>query len=81
MFESRCVVCDKEFMVPMMNRRWVCCNGHDCGCNGETLPDTFCSTECYENYEPPEADGEAYCGGEAAAALAESQARIQRELK
>jgi hypothetical protein len=31
--------------------------------------------------EPPEPDGEAYRGGEAAAALAESQAHIQRMLK
>jgi uncharacterized Zn finger protein (UPF0148 family) len=33
------------------------------------------------NYEPPEPDGEAFRGGEAAAYSAEEQARIQRELK
>lgn len=31
--------------------------------------------------EPPEPDGECFRGGEAAAYLAETQARIQRELK
>jgi hypothetical protein len=31
--------------------------------------------------EPPEPDGECYRGTEAASALAEEQARIQRELK
>lgn len=31
--------------------------------------------------EPPEPDGECFRGGEAAAELAESQARIQQELK
>jgi len=31
--------------------------------------------------EPSEPDGECYRGGEAASALAEEQARIQRELK
>ncbi len=34
-----------------------------------------------DNYEPPEPDGEAFRGGEAAAFEAETQARIQRELK
>lgn len=33
------------------------------------------------NREPPEPDGEAFRGGEAAAYEAENQARIQRELK
>jgi hypothetical protein len=33
------------------------------------------------NDEPPEPDGECYRGGEAASALAESQAWIQRNLK
>jgi hypothetical protein len=34
-----------------------------------------------DNYEPPDPDGECYRGGEAASALAEEQARIQRDLK
>jgi hypothetical protein len=34
-----------------------------------------------DNLEPPDPDGEDFRGGEAAAFLAESQARIQRELK
>ena len=34
-----------------------------------------------DNREPPEPDGEAFRGGEAAAFRAEEQARIQRELK
>ena len=34
-----------------------------------------------DSWEPPEPSGECYRGGEAAAALAESQDRIQRELK
>lgn len=37
--------------------------------------------ESYHDREPPEPDGECYRGGEAASALAEEQARIQRELK
>jgi hypothetical protein len=43
--------------------------------------------DCVEDFcreidaEPPEPDGEAYRGGEYAASVAESQARIQRELK
>jgi hypothetical protein len=43
--------------------------------------------DCVEDFcreidrEPPEPDGECYRGGEAASALAEEQARIQRELK
>ena len=46
----------------------------------------FCKDDCHEcflraNYEPPEPDGEAFRGGEAAAFEAETQARIQRELK
>ncbi len=34
-----------------------------------------------DNYEPPESDNECFRGGEYENALAESQARIQRELK
>lgn len=34
-----------------------------------------------DNREPPEPDGEAFRGGEAAAFRAEEQARIQRDLK
>lgn len=34
-----------------------------------------------DSYEPPEPDGECYRGSEYGSALAESQARIQRELK
>jgi hypothetical protein len=34
-----------------------------------------------DNDEPPEPDGECYRGSEYASALAEEQARIQRELK
>lgn len=40
--------------------------------------------ECWtarDNYEPPEPDGEAFRGGEAAAYEAESQARIQWERR
>jgi hypothetical protein len=40
--------------------------------------------ECWvkrDNYEPPDPDGEAFRGGEAAAYEAEQQARIQRERK
>ena len=33
------------------------------------------------DYEPPEPDGEAFRGGEAAAFERETQARIQRDLK
>lgn len=34
-----------------------------------------------DNREPPDPDGEAFRGGEAAVFIAEQQARIQRELK
>jgi hypothetical protein len=50
--QERCRVCDKEFAVPLLNRRWVCCSGRDCGCYGATIPNEFCSAECYENYDP-----------------------------
>jgi len=46
---SRCVECDKEFALPIMNRRRICCNGEDCGCQGVTLPDEYCSLGCYEH--------------------------------
>lgn len=50
-------------------------NGLDCiYCGGA-------GTRPNPDYEPPDPDGECYRGGEYASALAESQARIQRELK
>lgn len=45
---------------------------------------TAVCAECWsdhDNYEPPEVDGEAFRGGERAAYVLESLARIQRELK
>jgi hypothetical protein len=51
--------------------------------NAEKTQGPLCE-DCWnkrDNREPPDPDGEDYRGGEAAAALAESQARIQRELK
>jgi hypothetical protein len=42
--------------------------------------DRWCK-ECLDNYEPPDPDGECFRGGEAAAYEAETQARIQRDLK
>lgn len=50
-----------------------------CQCDGYLQHDVACPL--YEDREPPEPDGECYRGGEAASALAEEQARIQRELK
>jgi hypothetical protein len=41
--------------------------------------DTWCHLR--EGYEPPDPDGECFRGGEAASALAEEQAWIQRNLK
>lgn len=81
MLQERCRTCDKEFAVPLLNRRWVCCNGQDCGCYGATIPNEFCSSECYENYEPPEDDGECFRGDEAEAYQRDEQARIRRGLK
>jgi hypothetical protein len=52
MMIETCIACGKEFAVPLLNRRWVCCNGQDCGCYGATIPNEFCSTSCYENYDP-----------------------------
>jgi hypothetical protein len=45
------------------------------------IQDSVESCRIWWDREPPEPDGEAYRGGEAASALAESQARIQREFK
>jgi RecJ-like exonuclease len=42
--------------------------------------DRWCH-ECWDNYEPDDPDGEAFRGGEASSFEAETQARIQRELK
>jgi hypothetical protein len=53
---------------------YACVSGCDC-------PDCVERAEREDNYEPPEPDGEAFRGGEAAAYEAETQARIQRELK
>ena len=36
---------------------------------------------CYDNYEPPKTDGEAFSGNEAAEYEREQQAAIRRELK
>ena len=41
-----CRVCGKEFRY--RRHRYVCCNGHDCGCYGAMLPDDVCSTACLE---------------------------------
>lgn len=84
--DKRCVACNGELPLPTwQGQPYICCSGIDCGCGGGTLPIEFCSVDCWENYdpdrEPPEADGECYRGGEYESALAESQARIQRELK
>ena len=50
-----------------------------CAACGDDLPP---GRRWYANDpEPPEPDGECYRGGEAAAALAEEQAWIQRNLK
>lgn len=29
--------------------RYYCCNGRDCGCGGGTLPDSVCSSSCFED--------------------------------
>lgn len=84
--DKRCIACDGELPLPTWaGQPYICCSGIDCGCGGGVLPIDFCSVDCWENYhpdrEPPEPDGECYRGGEAESALAESQARIQRELK
>jgi hypothetical protein len=55
---------------------WDLCDEHE-----TTFPKGDACPKCIEDYEPPEPDGECYCGTEAAGALAESQAWIQRNLK
>jgi hypothetical protein len=50
MSEERCIACDNEFDTARSRR--ICCNGIDCGCQGATIPDEFCSLACYENYDP-----------------------------
>lgn len=57
---------------------WDCCDEHETAFpRGEACPGCVGDMDI----EPPEPDGECYRGGEAAGALAEEQARIQRELK
>ena len=45
-----CRVCNKEFRTKR-GWRYVCCNGHDCGCYGAVLPNDVCSASCLENEE------------------------------
>lgn len=48
--DRRCAACDAE--VPQTSHpRYTCCNGTDCGCYGATIPDSFCSLACYENWD------------------------------
>ena len=51
MDEGTCIACGEDFVVPL-HPRLVCCNGRDCGCYGATIPNSFCSLSCYENYDP-----------------------------
>lgn len=55
---------------------WCCPN---CGSTADFDDDRF--EELHEPDEPSDPDGECYRGGEYESALAESQARIQRDLK
>jgi hypothetical protein len=56
-------------------------------CQESNPPDTYCKWErqceerAAEDREPPDPDGECFRGRESASALAEEQARVQRELK
>lgn len=70
----------------------LCICGHEAhlhgreadGTRGICIRDEWCECPGYHpnaDYEPPEPDGECYRGNEYASALAEEQARIQRELK
>lgn len=84
--DKRCIACGGELPLPTWSGQpYICCSGNDCGCGGGVLPVEFCSVDCWENYdpdrEPPEPDGEFFRGAEAASALAEEQAWIQRNLK
>ena len=51
--DEYCRVCDKPIrlranMLSGRSRRYICCNGHDCGCGGGTLPNDICSVSCLE---------------------------------
>lgn len=56
---------------------WMCPR---CGSTA-TFDDDYFEKVREIDREPPEPDGECYRGGEAESAMAEEQARIQRELK
>jgi len=51
MSEERCIVCDEDYELSRRHR-FVCCDGTDCGCLGAELPPEFCSSRCWENYDP-----------------------------
>ena len=52
-----------------------------CGAVGDEPCKPLCDCENCTDREPPEPDGEAFRGGEAAAYEAEQMAKIQRTLK
>jgi len=56
MYDKRCRVCDCDIPAPASSRatRFVCCDGADCACRGETLPADICSLKCFED----EVDGD-----------------------
>lgn len=55
--DRRCVACDAEVRLSGYPR-YTCCSGTDCGCYGATIPDSFCSLSCYENWDDSDADEE-----------------------
>lgn len=42
-----CRICEREFK-PRVIVAYVCCNGYECGCRGETLDREVCSVDCHE---------------------------------
>jgi hypothetical protein len=73
---SACEGCGNE-----IDPDWCHCGDAIEGHRGMSHNHSPVPMRCQCGREPPEPDGECYRGGEAASALAEEQARIQRELK
>ena len=48
--DGECRQCGREFYRNFWRRKYICCNGLDCACGGETLPSGFCSVKCYEDW-------------------------------
>ena len=49
LYNGYCIVCGNDLPALSLHMRYVCCNGQDCGCQGETLDNDVCSVECHEN--------------------------------